>query len=126
MLHPLGDRVLIKPELPRTMTDSGLHLIEHWPTETMGEVVAVGTQTSPFRREAHDLAAKLERFYRGIEMVADAATMLRDLTPEIALKVGDTVLFSDDAGQTLVVDGETLLMMRVSDVLCVVDLEAVA
>src|SRR5688572_5598642 len=101
------------------MTDSGLHLIDHWPQETMGEVVAMGTRTSPFRSIAHDLARRLDSIGNNTmywcdehseQTCHDAATMLRDLTPEIALKVGDTVLFAANVGQELTVDGETVLM----------------
>lgn len=43
-LRPLGDRVLIKPDEAPTMTDSGLHLAEHWKPEQVGTIVAVGHQ----------------------------------------------------------------------------------
>lgn len=39
---PLGDRILIQPEARPTMTETGLHLVEHWKPEVTGTVVAVG------------------------------------------------------------------------------------
>lgn len=44
ILKPLRDRVLIKPELQPTMTESGLHLAEHAKPEQLGTVVAIGPQ----------------------------------------------------------------------------------
>jgi len=127
MLRPLGDRLLVKPEPPEAITASGLHLVRHWPQETTGTVIALGTQLSPFRREAHDLARRLENFNVYHEpLLQDAATLLRDLTPTPPIAVGDFVVFSADAGQQITVDGEVVLMLRVADVLCVVDMEEVA
>lgn len=42
--RPLGDRVLIQPDLAPTTTASGLHLAEHWKPEQTGTVVTVGLQ----------------------------------------------------------------------------------
>ncbi len=48
-LVPLGDRVLIAPDPVVTRTKSGLELIEHWPDEVTGRVVAIGRQIAPRR-----------------------------------------------------------------------------
>ena len=42
ILRPLGDRVIVRPELAPQQTASGLHLAEHWKPEQAGTVMAVG------------------------------------------------------------------------------------
>lgn len=41
-LTPLRDRILIKPDVPPTRTESGLHLAEHAKPEQSGVVVSIG------------------------------------------------------------------------------------
>src|SRR5688500_17103432 len=92
MLQPLGDRVLIKPDPRPTQTESGLHLVEHWTPEHMGEVVKTGP---------------------GVECAECGHTV------PLTVKVGDLVVFSHLSGQELTVDGERFLLMRESDLLAV-------
>lgn len=94
-LTPLSDRVLIRPKARPTMTESGLHLSEHWKPEQMGTVVAIG----PIRCEK----------CRG------------NCAPDF--QVGDTVIFSWSVGQELFVNHgeERLFMMNTRDVLAVVE-----
>lgn len=131
-LKPLGDRVLIKPEIPATVTESGIVLAEHRKPEQTGTVVAVGPCTHPRKAEAEALAEQLDG---GEECndefpcdfpcsVCDAATLLRELVArEPEVKAGDYVVFSWTAGQEIwVEDGEErYLLMRESDILCVVE-----
>jgi co-chaperonin GroES (HSP10) len=123
-LTPLADRVLIRPEAQPTMTQSGLHLMEHYKPEQVGEVVAVGMTAHPRKAEAFMLAKELD-FWPEPE-AGIAAQLLRDLTgrePEV--KVGDTVLFSWNVGQEIWVnDGDQkYLLMRHDDILAVIDYE---
>lgn len=122
MLRPLGDRVLIKPEPNPEQTESGLWLSEHRKPEEAGTVVAVGTSVHPRKAEAEDAARQLDEYDLG----TDAAALLRDLVRrEPAVTVGDYVLFSWAAGQELTLEDERYLLLRESDILCVVDPEGV-
>ena len=98
MIHPLGDRILIRPEPNPTETESGLQLVEHRKPETMGEVVSVPERIAMDCPECH------HRFYR----VTD-------------VKVGDTVAFSWTSGQELLIDDERFFLMRESDILAVLE-----
>jgi co-chaperonin GroES (HSP10) len=129
-LRPLGDRVLIKPEIPADTTESGLVLMEHRKPEQTGTVVAVGPCAHPRKAEAEELAAWLEvldadgYIYENEDWVASSAALVRALVSrEPLVSVGDYVVFSWTAGQEIwVEDGEErLLLMRESDILCVVE-----
>lgn len=135
-LRPLQDRVLIKPEIPPEVTPSGIILAEQRKPEQTGTVVAVGPCSHPLKAEAERLADGLREFLDepfGDHMdcdecyVADIAAseaLLRDLVrKEPEVKVGDYVVFSWTAGQEIwVEDGEErYLLMRESDILCVVE-----
>jgi co-chaperonin GroES (HSP10) len=130
MFRPLGDRVLIRPRAQPTQTASGIHLAEQWKPEQVGTVIAVGQPRHPLKDEAFDLAGRIELRastrapYEPHEPEFDAAQMLRDLTgKEPAVKVGDEVIFSWQAGHELWVNhGEDrVLLMREGDLLAVVD-----
>jgi chaperonin GroES len=126
-LRPLGDRVLIRPEMPDERTDSGLYLAEHRKPEQTGTVVAVGPCAHPRKAEAEDMAKTIESMLSGagwLEPIYGAADLLRRVTArEPQVKPGDYVVFSWTAGQEIwVEDGEErLLLMRESDILCVVE-----
>lgn len=112
------------------MTESGLHLVEHWKPEQTGTVVAVGHATHPRKDEAFDLAVRLESDYNPLdECVSEAAALLRDLTGrEPLVKPGDDVIFSWSAGQEIFInDGEErYLLMREADLLAVIEPEVPA
>lgn len=114
-LRPLNDRVLVRPQVAPTVTDSGLHLSEHYKPEQVGTVIAVGRTRHPLKQKAEAIAAH----------VADqrAANLLRDLVRrEPVVKAGDRVLFSWSAGQELRFDdGERYLVLREADLLAVVE-----
>ena len=96
MLKPLGDRVLIKPDPARDQTDSGLHLVQYYTPENLGEVIAVGERTDAHCPEC------------GTRVFA---------VPSV--HTGDLVLFSTESGQEITVDGERYLLMRDTDILAV-------
>ena len=124
-LRPLGDRVLILPELPATTTESGLILAEHRKPEQTGTVVAVGPCRHPLKADVERLAEDIESVWPGApEDLNAAADLLRTLVrKEPQVKVGDYVVFSWTAGQELwVEDGqERYLLMREDDLLAVVE-----
>jgi len=126
-LRPLGDRILVKPEPQASMTDSGLHLVEHAKPDEMGTVVAVGFARHPLKDDAENVAEWLET--EAIEAGHDSyfargAELLRNLVrKEPSVKVGDTVLFSWASGQELTLnDGaERYILLKESDLLAVLE-----
>jgi len=93
-IRPLHDRVIVKRLEEERKTASGI-VIPDTATEKpdQGEVVAVG----PGKRD-------------------DSGKLI-----EMALKVGDRVLFGKYAGQTVKMDGQELLVMREEDIMGVVE-----
>lgn len=128
-LRPLGDRVLIRPDAAPTQTESGLHLVEHWPDEVSGTVIAVGTPKHPKAEQAEGIARRLDSALFGSGSAAtkacsEAATLLRVLTArEPVVSVGDRVLFSRIAGQDVQIDDTRYVLMREADLLAVLDAE---
>lgn len=130
-LVPLGDRVLIKPSTAPAMTESGLHLVEHWKPEQTGTVVAVGHAKHPRKDEALEVADWLlcneVTNPQGSTLIA--SDLIRELVHrEPLVKVGDDVIFSWSAGQEIwVEDGaERYLLMYESDILAIVETEVPA
>jgi chaperonin GroES len=101
MLSPLGDRVLIKPDVPPEKTDSGLIMIRDWKPENCGEIVAIPERIDATCPECGT------RVFR---------------VPSV--KVGDVVVFSWTSGQELVIDGVKYLLMREDDLLGVLEGES--
>ena len=92
-IRPLRDRVVVRRAEEETTTAGGIVLpgaSQEKPTK--GEVVAVGEGR-----------------------VADSGAAV-----EMVVKVGDTVLFGQFAGQEVNVDGEKLLVMREDDIMAIV------
>lgn len=128
-LRPIQDRVLIKPEIPPEVTESGIILAEQRKPEQTGTVVAVGPCSHPLKAEAEELALLCESLIGDVHDAVDdnlrsVARVLRAATnrePEV--KVGDYVVFSWTSGQEIwVEDGqERYLLMREADILCVVE-----
>lgn len=98
MIQPLGDRILIQPEPSTTETESGIQLVEHRKPETMGTVVRV-----PER-----IGCECPECGHTIYRVSD-------------VKVGDTVLFSWQSGQEIMIDDSRYLLLRESDLLAVLE-----
>jgi len=89
-LHPLADRVLVKPMEKEEKTKSGIYLpdtAKGKPQE--GEVLAVGPG----------------------KMSDDGKRIPLDV------KVGDTVLYAKYGGTEIKLDGEDLIILRESDIL---------
>lgn len=127
-LRPLADRVLIKPEIPATVTASGLVLAEQRKPEQTGTVVAVGPCEHPMKAEAEEMADRITKvvteFKGDHAFLGIAAEFVRALVAtEPQVKVGDYVVFSWTSGQEIwVEDGEErYLLMREADILCVVE-----
>lgn len=91
-LRPLGDRVVIKKVEVEEKTKSGIVLPNSAKEEPqMAEVVAVGSD------------------------------ILNDEKKKDQIKVGDRVIFSKYAGTEVKVDGEELNILKLSDILAVVE-----
>ncbi len=91
-IHPVGDRVVVKPSQKEEMTKSGIVIpdtAKEKPQE--GTIIAVG-------------AGKL--------------TEKGDRQP-LEVKAGDKVLFAKYGGTEFKLDGEDLLVLRESDILAV-------
>lgn len=129
-LNPLPGKVLILPDPTERTTDSGLLVVEHWPMEVSGKVVAVGASKHPRKDEAFALADMVAGYAMigetpGRRVVfMDAAQLLRELTgrePEVA--VGDRVVFGLSAGQEIRIDETRYFLMNETDLLAVVSAE---
>ncbi|HEX6798237.1 MAG TPA: co-chaperone GroES [Ktedonobacterales bacterium] len=91
-LHPMGDRVVVKPSAKEEITKSGIVIPDTAKEKPMvGTVVAVG---------AGKISDKGERI-------------------PIEVKEGDKVLFAKYGGTEYTLDGEDLLVLRESDILAV-------
>lgn len=129
-LNPLPGKVLILPDPTERTTDSGLLVVEHWPMEVSGKVVAVGASKHPRKDEAFAMADQVDIYaqigetpVRRTAFLA-AAQLLRDLTgrePEVS--VGDRVVFGLSAGQEIRIDETRYFLMNETDLLAVVSAE---
>lgn len=91
-LKPLYDRVVLKPEKIKEMTDSGIMLPEMSQEKSqIAKVIAVG--------EGGDLNGKEQK---------------------IQVKKDDKVLFNQYAGTEIVIDGEKYIIIRQVDILAIV------
>ncbi len=102
MLNPLGTRILVKPAPNPDQTDSGLHLVEHRKPETSGVVARVPSHA---RCECPDCG---HSYFRPSSVV-----------------VGETVVFSWQAGLEVFIDDERYLIIDEADIAAVLE-EAVA
>jgi len=94
MLKPIGDRVVVRPKSAEEMTKSGIILpdtAKERPQE--GEVMAVGTGR-----------------------IMDDGTVV-----PLAVKVGDTVLFSKYGGTEVKIGSEEYIILREDDILAVLE-----
>ncbi len=91
-LKPLGDRLVIKKVEVEEKTKSGIVLPSTAKEQPqMAEVVAIG------------------------------ADILNDEKKKDQVKVGDKVIFSKYAGTEIKVDGEELTILKITDILAVVE-----
>jgi co-chaperonin GroES (HSP10) len=124
-LRPVAGKVLIQPDPTERTTEAGLVLVEHWPMEVSGVVVAVGASKHPRKDEAFELAKFLDHSPSGrVECtceLCDAARLLRELTgrePEV--NVGDRVIFGLSAGQEVRIEDTRYFLMNETDLLAVI------
>lgn len=99
-LIPLGDRILVQPNAPPAQTESGLYLSEHRKPETSGVVMRVPTRTP------HDCPECGQRSFRTVDV-----------------QVGDTVVFSWQAGLEVFIDESRYLLISEADIAAVVQEE---
>ncbi len=93
-LRPLDDRIVVKPSDPEEKTAGGIVLPDTAQEKPQrGEVVAVGP----------------------------GKTLDSGKRADLLVKVGDVVLYGKYSGTEVEVAGETLMIMRESDVLAVVE-----
>jgi chaperonin GroES len=93
-IRPLGDRVIVEPLEQEEKTASGLYIPETAKEKPQqGKVLAVGAGR---RDEEGDRI-------------------------EMDVKAGDTVLFAKYAGTEVKLDGKTLLIMKETDILGIVE-----
>ena len=145
-LKVLGSRVLVKPDVlsnAPVQTATGVFIAATLAAAVTGEdatvsvhrgtVVAVGKPQHPLKHEAEQLAVKLDVFRQSTltsydeHVWDDAAHLLRDLVRvQPSVHLGDDVLFSNDAGQNITVDGETYVLLHDGELLAIVEPETVA
>jgi co-chaperonin GroES (HSP10) len=127
VLHPLGNRVLIKPDAQPTQSDGGLILLEtrHY-VPMSGEVVAIARGP----QSAHRLrTATIARCQRILDEVADrvpAGALHVELHKAFASYAmeqctlpsvfeGDQVCFAYTAGHDVTIDGERFVLLNEDD-----------
>lgn len=93
-IRPLDDRIVVKRLEAETTTAGGIVIPDKSAEKpSQGGVVAVG----------------------------EGALLENGARRELAVKIGDRVLFGKYAGNEVKLNGETLLIMRESDVLAVIE-----
>ena len=93
-LQPLGDRVVVEREASEETTAGGI-------------VLPDSAQDKPARGT--------------IVSIGDGRILADGSRSEAQVKVGDRVIFSSYAGESLQVDDNELLLMREDDILAIVD-----
>ncbi|MEI6090805.1 MAG: co-chaperone GroES [bacterium] len=93
-LRPLHDRILVRPAEAEEVTKGGIIIPDTAKEKPQqGEIIAVGKGK-----------------------IADDGKLVA-----MELKIGDTVLYGKYSGTEVTVEGESLLMMRESDVFAVIE-----
>ena len=94
MIRPMHDRLIVKRSAPETVSAGGIVIPDAAAEVTdSGEVLAIGTG----------------------KVTDDGRTI------PVTVKVGDRVLFGKYAGQTVKIKGESLVVMRESDVMGILE-----
>lgn len=125
-LKPLAGKVLIAPDPVTTETESGLVVVEHWPMEVSGTVIAVGTSPHPRREDAFALADQLSPCDDDdcAHAPCGAARLLRALTGRVPdVQPGDRVLFGLSAGREVRINDTRYFLLAEADLLAVVSTE---
>lgn len=137
-LAVLGSRIFVKPELNETVTADGLlHLVrDNALSVNQGVVVAVGDGPDDINKAVTAVAAALNReFDRYIlddvlepgvratvaHLKQKLGAIVRDARRSHQVVPGDRIIFSPDAGEEVRFEKETLLVMKETDALAVVE-----
>lgn len=126
-LTPLEDRVVIRQDAAKEKTDSGLHLaVESQRRPAQGTIIAVGPGkiADPTLKKILGLLVWIFKIWLGIRATGDTVPdefLPASHSPMADLKPNDRVLFNPYAGTPITVDGEELLVIRVSDVITKTD-----
>ena len=93
MIKPLQDRVLVRQKEAEKTTQSGLIIPDNAQEKPQeGTVIAIG----------------------------DGKLLDNGITVKPSVKIGDRVIYGKYGGTEIVVEGETMLLMRESDIYCIV------
>lgn len=129
MLKPLGHRLIIRPESPKTQSAGGIFIPETAgvaPAMT-GTVISIGRGPATAHRvRQYTIAQVVDKLQEVSERVPNAA-LKHELEDELArmavedvtfseVKEGDFVMFGPHAGTNLTVDGERFITLAEDDV----------
>ena len=123
-LRPIGGRVMVKPLQPTKALDSGIVLVEDAVPETMGQVLAVSHTPDPAVARLREALNEAIACCPDIQTAEGWAALIAEVAPRVPdVAVGDVVLFSWQAGQEVLLDGERVLLLAESDLLATVEQE---
>jgi len=123
-LKPIGGRVMVKPLQPTKELDSGIVLVEDAVPETMGQVLAVSDTADPNVLRLREALNEAIACCPDIQTAEGWSELIRETAPRAPdVAVGDVVLFSWQAGQEVLLDGERVLLLAESDLLATVEQE---
>lgn len=136
-LAVLGERVFIRPDKRPEYSESGLSLIHDRASSTVkGTVVALGEGPADRRKAVQKALTPLiarmtelaedetgDQLARAVvaSLRAQARAIVATYRPDHLVAVGDTVLFSPDAGEELYFERDVIIAMREADILAVVE-----
>ena len=125
-LQPIGNRIMVEPIAPASETASGIALVSDPVPETTGRVIALGTACdsdyAKLRATVAEAVTAAEAI-GGLEVLREYWQSVLDETEpaQSDVKVGDLVLFSWQAGQEVLIDGERVILLSQDDVLAVLE-----
>ena len=138
-LRPLGNRLLVKPDVSESETSGGLLIpeVSRDQPEMSGTVIAKGRGSASANRIRQATIARCIEILHETARVVPATHLRVDLEDALAryaselvdlseVVEGDRVCFPYTVGQKLAVDGQTFLILNEDDVIAVVQGEDVA
>ena len=144
MIQPLANRVLVKPDPPPDVTDSGIVIPDNAQAskdfDMSGTVIRVGTGPASAHRVREAMIARFHKIVDdlfGVTEFSDSGPVyvarrfhsaLNDMAAMnlSEVQVGDHVAFPYTAGTVLVVDGERYLLMNEDQIVAILDREVAA
>ena len=142
MIQPLANRVLVKPDPPPDVTDSGIVIPDNAHVskdfDMSGTVIRIGTGPASAHRVRE---AMIARFHRLLDTADDQCCHdqgtirslrldLNELAAQVMnlseVQVGDHVAFPYTVGTVMVVDGERYLLMNEDQMVAILDREVAA